>query len=209
MAQTALWTAAPAGHNRPKASVPCGPASPAAPPAVPARAAAGLAAAAFAAHGLLLATHHHGPWLTALFAAMSLACGACAVKTWRRPSVHGLSSLLAMSLAMMVLHLALFLGPGGTSTGHGTHHAAVPAAPAPAGQNLPVQAAAGLGSGLQGSLIPGDGTQGEGAQGDGAQGDVQGGGFPEEGAQGGAMLGIAGLELAVAWSAGFALRRRR
>ena len=184
MTENVLWPAAPAGHSRlRKAAVPCGRAA----HTTAARAAAVLAAVALAAHALLLVTHNHGAWLTALLAAMSLACGVCAVKTWRKSAAHELTSLLVMSLAMMVLHLGLFLGAGATATGHESHHAghAGGSAPAAAG-TLPADAA---------SAVPRIAAQTPEMQ--------------SAGMQGAGMLGIAGLELAVAWSAGFALRRQR
>jgi|GEM_PF-1798754 len=187
MTHQAPWPAAPAGHGipprTPGPALPAGPDTSAAPCARrTARTTAALAAVALAAHGLLLATHNHGLWLTALIVAMSVACGTCAVKAWRRATPHGLSSLLVMSLAMMVLHVALFLGSGGAAAGHAGHHAGH------SGTSASLPAAAGTGT------LPAA-TQDPGMQ--------------DPGMQGAGMLGIAGLELAVAWSAGFALRRQR
>ena len=197
MTENVLWPAAPAGHSRlRKAAVPCGRAA----HTTAARAAAVLAAVALAAHALLLVTHNHGAWLTALLAAMSLACGVCAVKTWRRSSAHELSSLLVMSLAMMVLHLGLFLGAGATGTGHGSHHADASASTGHGSHHagtadVPLPAAA--------DTLP------TGAASAAPSTAVRTTEMQSAGMQGAGMLGIAGLELAVAWSAGFALRRQR
>ncbi|GAA3679497.1 hypothetical protein GCM10023081_17080 [Arthrobacter ginkgonis] len=190
MTENVLWPAAPAGHSRPlKAAVPCGRRT--------ARTAAALAAVALAAHALLLVTHNHGPWLTALIAAMSVACGACAVKAWRKSSAHELSSLLVMSLAMMVLHLALFIGAGGTAAGHASHHAGHAGASA--------TAHAGHSGGVSTDALPSGAASNPSLPAT----EVPVPEVQSAGMQGAGMLGIAGLELAVAWSAGLALRRQR
>jgi hypothetical protein len=93
---------------------------------------------------------------------------------------------------MMVLHLALFIGAGGTATGHASHHAGHTGASA--------ATHAGHSGGDSADTLP----AGTALDTEMPATEVQSAGM-----QGAGMLGIAGLELAVAWSAGLALRRQR
>jgi hypothetical protein len=77
--------------------------------------AAAAAAVGGAAH---LAMVPGGGWMAALGSAMAAACLPCAWHLWRRPSLRAARAVIAMSLAMVLVHGVLVL-----SGGHGGGHA--------------------------------------------------------------------------------------
>lgn len=91
--------------------------------------AAVAATAGGAAH---LAMVPGGGWMAALGLAMAAACAPCAWHLWRRPSVRAARAVIAMSLAMVLVHAALVLGAFGGAHGAGHGHGA-PAAMLSAG----------------------------------------------------------------------------
>ena len=85
--------------------------------------------AAFGAivHVWALFNHDHGVVLGSVMAAMALLCAWCAVETWVAPSTRGLWMLLAMSWAMIGIHIVLLLGLGTFGAGHVHDHGAATA----------------------------------------------------------------------------------
>ncbi len=85
-----------------------------------ARLVAVIGASAAVAHVWMATDHSHGTMASIFMLAMAAGCIPCVVSMWRTGTEHAARMLMGMSLAMVLIHLALLLASH--PAGHSGHH---------------------------------------------------------------------------------------